>query len=190
MKSLFLALLRSFSGLLVRMKGCELGSNVILNGTPYIRRKGSGRIMLGDGVNINSSRWGNWLGTPGAMILCAENGAVLEMKAGSGISSSQIIANVGVEIGENSLVGAGCLICDSDMHEIPLGSARSISMAPIRIGKGVFIGARCIILKGVTIGDGAVIGAGSVITKDIPAGARATGNPATVLKAKDTSSGA
>lgn len=186
MKSLLLALLRAWAGFVARTKGCELGANVILNGTPYIRRKGSGRIVLGDGVNINASRWGNWLGTPGAMILCAENGAVLEMKAGSGISSSQVVANVGVEIGENSLVGAGCLICDSDMHEIPLGSSRPISMTPIRIGKGVFIGARCIILKGVTIGDGAVVGAGSVITKDIPAGARAAGNPAVVMKARET----
>ena len=184
MKSLVLALLRAWSRFAVRMKGCELGSNVILNGTPYVRRKGSGRIVLGDGVNINSSRWGNWLGTPGAMILCAENGAVLEMNPGSGISSSQVIANVGVEIGEDSLVGAGCLICDSDMHEIPLGSGKAISMAPIRIGKGVFIGARCIILKGVTIGDGAVIGAGSVVTKNIPAGARAAGNPIVVRPAE------
>ncbi|RYD85162.1 MAG: acyltransferase [Verrucomicrobiaceae bacterium] len=186
MKRLVLAVLRSCSRFVVRMKGCELGMNVILNGTPYIRRKGNGRIVLGEGVNINASRWGNWLGTPGAMIMCAENGAVLEMKAGSGISSSQVIANVGVEIGENSLVGAGCLICDSDMHEIPLGSARPVSMAPIRIGKGVFIGARCIILKGVTIGDGAVIGAGSVITRNIPAGARAAGNPAKIMKTRET----
>ena len=186
MKRLVLAVLRACSRFVVRMKGCELGANVILNGTPYIRRKGNGRIVLGEGVNINSSRWGNWLGTPGAMILCAEHGAVLEMKSGSGISSSQVIANIGIEIGENSFIGAGCLICDSDMHEIPLGSTRPIAMAPIRIGKGVFIGARCIILKGVTIGDGAVIGAGSVITKNIPAGARAAGNPAVVKKARET----
>lgn len=188
MKSLVLGLMRWWASLAVRLKGCELGEGVILNGVPYIRRKGNGRIILGKGANINSARWGNWLGTPGAMILCAEKGAVLELKPGSGISSSQVIANVGIEIGENSFVGAGCLLCDSDMHEIPLGSGRPISMAPIRIGKGVFIGARCIVLKGVTIGDGAVIGAGSVVTSDIPAGARAAGNPITILKVYDTKS--
>lgn len=180
MKSLLLSVLRIFARVAARLNGCELGKGVILNGIPYIRRKGNGRIILGDEVNINASRWGNWLGTPGSMILNVEPGAVLEFKSGSGISSSQVIANVGIEIGENSLIGAGCLICDSDMHEIPLGSPRPVAKAPIRIGKGVFIGARCIILKGVTIGDGAVIGAGSVITKDIPAGARAAGNPARI----------
>lgn len=164
------------------MAGCELGNEVILNGMPYIRRKGSGRILLGDGVNVNASRWGNWLGTPGAMILSVEDGAVLEFKAGSGVSSSQIIANIGIEIGQGSMIGAGCLLCDSDMHEVPLGSGKATARAPIRIGRNVFVGARCIILKGVNIGDGAVVGAGSVVTRDIPAGTTAVGNPAVLVR--------
>lgn len=182
MKTLILSLLRAVSRLRAGLAGCDLGKGVILNGSPYIRRKGSGRIVLGDRVNVNASRWGNWLGTPGAMILSVEDGAVLEFKAGAGVSSSQIVANIGIEVGEGSMIGAGCLLCDSDMHEVPLGSGKPTTMAPIRIGKGVFIGARSIILKGVTIGDGAVIGAGSVVTRDIPAGATAVGNPAAVVR--------
>lgn len=80
------------------------------------------------------------------------------------------------------MIGAGCLICDSDMHEVPLDSGNAVAMAPIKIGQRVFIGARCIILKGVTIGDGAVVGAGTVVSKDVPAGALAVGNPAVVVK--------
>ncbi|MEI8285258.1 MAG: acyltransferase [bacterium] len=182
MKQFVLCLLRKYSALRAAVAGCELGQGVILNGTPYIRRKGNGRIILGDKVNINSSRWGNWLGTPGAMILSVEPGAALEMKAGAGVSSSQIIANIGIEVGEDSMIGAGCLLCDSDMHEVPLGSGKPTAVAPIRIGKNVFVGARCIILKGVTIGDRAVIGAGSVVTKDVPADSLVTGNPATIIR--------
>ncbi len=182
MKTLVLTWIRTVCRLRARRAGCELGAGVILNGLPYIRRKGSGRILLGDGVNVNASRWGNWLGTPGAMILSVEDGAVLEFKAGSGVSSSQIIANIGIEIGEGSMIGAGCLLCDSDMHEVPLGSGKATAKAPIRIGRNVFVGARCIILKGVNIGDGAVVGAGSVVSRDIPAGATAVGNPAVVVR--------
>lgn len=182
MKHLVLAVLRAGSAHLLKRKGCLLGLGVIVNGLPYVRRKGSGRIELGDGVNINAARWGNWLGTPGAMILNAEDGAVLKLGPRSGVSSSQLIANIGIEIGDDSLIGAGCLICDSDMHEVPLGSAKPTRMAPIKIGSRVFIGARCIVLKGVTIGDGAVVGAGSVVVSDVPPGVLVAGNPATVVK--------
>jgi len=181
-KFYILLLLRSASRIRAWLSGITLGSGVLINGFPYIRRKGSGRIILGEGVNINASRWGNWLGTPGAMILSVEDGAVLELKARAGVSSSQLVANIGIEIGEDSMIGAGCLICDSDMHEVPLGSGKPTAMAPIKIGRQVFIGARCIILKGVTIGDRAVIGAGSVVNKDVPAGMLAAGNPAVVIK--------
>jgi serine acetyltransferase len=183
MKSLVLSMLRRLAVAWVSTRGGEVGTGAILNGIPGIRRKGNGRIVIGDRVTINSARWANWLGTTGSMMLSVEHGAVLELKCGCGVSSSQLIANVGIEIGEGSMIGAGCLICDSDMHELPLGSGGSIAMAPIRIGRGVFVGARSVILKGVTIGEGAVIGAGSVITKDVPSGMLVAGNPAKVIRA-------
>jgi acetyltransferase-like isoleucine patch superfamily enzyme len=69
------------------------------------------------------------------MILNVEAGAVLKLNAGAEVSSSQIIANIGIEIGEDSMIGAGCLICDSDMHEVPLGSGKPTAVATIRIGR-------------------------------------------------------
>lgn len=166
----------------MRMRGCELGRGVVLNGLPYVRRKGSGKVVLGDRVQVNTARWANPLNTPGATVLNAEDGAILELKAGCGVSSSHLIANVGIEIGEGSLIGAGSLLCDSDMHEVPLGSDRGTAMAPILIGKRVFLGARCIVLKGVNIGDGSVVAAGSVVVSDIPAGVMAAGKPAKVIR--------
>lgn len=182
MKHLILTLIRRAAETYVKARGAQIGQGVILNGFPAIRRKGSGRLVIEDGVTLNSTRWSNALNTGGAMNLCVENGASLVFRRGCGVSASQIIANIGIEIGEDALIGAGCLICDSDMHEVPLGSGKPTAMAPIKIGANAFIGARCIILKGVTIGEGAVVGAGSVVTQNIAKGALAAGNPAAVLR--------
>jgi len=182
MKHFFLVLIRTASAVYTLARGGVLGRGVILNGIPSIRRKGSGRLVLGDGVTLNTARWANWLNTGSSMMLSVEDGATLELKRGCGVSGSQLIANVGIEVGEAAMIGAGCLLCDSDMHEVPLGSGKPVAMAPIKIGARAFIGARCIILKGVTIGEGAVVGAGSVVTKNVPAGALAVGNPAVVIK--------
>ena len=91
-------------------------------------------------------------------------------------------------IGDNTIIGSGCLITDTDSHPI-LAAERNLpgwpnytKSKPIVIGKNVFIGARSIVLKGVTIGDGAVVGAGSVVTKDVPANTIVAGNPAKVIK--------
>ena len=164
------------------MAGCELGESVILNGMPNVMIKRGGKIVLRDRVTVNSSQWSNPLNVKGAMSLFAGPQGKLVMEEGSGVSGSQIIANVGVYIGSDSMIGAGSLICDSDMHEVPLKSGRDVRMEPIRIGQRVFIGARCIIMKGVTIGDGAVVGAGSVVVSDVPADSVYAGNPGRCVK--------
>lgn len=55
MKRIALALLRKIALIRLEAKECQLGSSVVLNGIPYIRRKGSGQIILGARVNINAS---------------------------------------------------------------------------------------------------------------------------------------
>lgn len=106
-----------------------------------------------------------------------------------GISGSTINATTSITIGDNTLIGSGCLISDTDSHPLlvnhrlmPNGGPEFTRKSPIVIGNNVFVGARSIILKGVTIGDGAVIGAGSVVTKDVPANAIVAGNPAKLIK--------
>lgn len=102
-----------------------------------------------------------------------------------GISGSVISATTQITIGDNVLIGSGCVICDSDAHPIhPKDRQEHIltKSSPIIIENDVFIGARCIILKGVKIGHGSVIGAGSVVTKDIPPMSIYAGNPAVFIK--------
>jgi acetyltransferase-like isoleucine patch superfamily enzyme len=86
------------------------------------------------------------------------------------------------------------MIFDNDFHspfgEWSWGDATPDNPKPVLIGRGVFIGTRAIILKGVTIGDRARVGAGAVVTKDVPAGRTAGGNPARILPAANVNSSA
>ena len=92
-----------------------------------------------------------------------------------------------VTIGHHVMIGAGCLITDSNQHSIDwrercMDGDRNKKSTPVVIGDYVFIGARSIVLKGVVIGEKSIIAAGSVVTKDIPANCLAGGNPCKVIK--------
>jgi maltose O-acetyltransferase len=73
----------------------------------------------------------------------------------------------GVVIGLRALI-----ICHDDANR---------RVAPVRIGRGAYIGAAAILLPGVTIGPLARIGAGAVVTRDVPAGETWAGVPARAL---------
>lgn len=95
----------------------------------------------------------------------------------------------GVHIGEGTLVAPGVSIYsrthnfDESLTALPFDNVMLV--APVLIGRYVWIGARVTILPGVIIGDGAIIGAGSVISKDVPAGAVVVGNPGRVVRYRD-----
>jgi maltose O-acetyltransferase len=73
----------------------------------------------------------------------------------------------GIEIAENCRIAMDVLLVTSS-HELGGAEQRAgaTTAAPIRIGRGSWLGARVTVLPGVTIGSGCVIAAGSVVTKD------------------------
>jgi acetyltransferase-like isoleucine patch superfamily enzyme len=70
-------------------------------------------------------------------------------------------------------------ICDSNSHGMEGGD---VYEAPVRIGRGSWIGARAMILPGVTIGSRVMVAAGSVVTRDVPADSLVAGNPGRVVR--------
>jgi len=182
MKPLLLHLIRAIGRCWCRLHGARVHRTALVHGLPRIVRKAGARIVLEEGSTINAAAWSNPLNDGRLTVLFAGPGASVRIGKNSGASSARIIAYQEIIIGEGTLIGAGSLLCDSDMHEVPLGSEHPVQVAPIHIGDRVFIGANCTILKGVTIGDGAVIGAASVVHHDIPPGVLAAGNPATVIR--------
>ena len=100
-------------------------------------------------------------------------GARLSIGTGTFLNRNvEVIAWEEVVIGDGCMIGWDVAILDTDQHPLP---GRGIRNAPVRIGDGVWIGARALILKGVTIGDGAIVGAGAIVTHDVPTGAIVTG---------------
>ena len=67
-------------------------------------------------------------------------------------------------------------------HDLDPSTRKSMTPAPIRIGKNVWIGSNSTVLPGVTIGDGAVIAAGAVVTGDVPERTLAGGVPARIIR--------
>ena len=64
----------------------------------------------------------------------------------------------GIYIGDGVLIGHGVVLATLD-HDLDPVKRQQLHPAPIRIGKGVWIGANATICKGVTIGDNSVVAA-------------------------------
>src|SRR5258708_17070690 len=174
-----------------RIKGVEFEGDSVFIGRPLISVARGGRIRLGGGVCLRSSVRGTPLGAFQPCVLRAmAPGAQLILWRNVGASGSVLCAGSSIEIGEGTILGSGAMVIDNDFHapssDWGWADEYRANARPIKIGRGVFIGARAIILKGVTIGDRAVIGAGAVVTKDVPAGQTAVGNPARVLRPAET----
>lgn len=95
----------------------------------------------------------------------------------------------GIELGDGCIIAPEVKIYsrshnfDDNVQALPFDNVMLV--APVKVGRYVWVGANAIVLPGVEIGDGAVIGAGSVVSKSIPACAVAVGNPAVVKKYRD-----
>lgn len=153
-------------------------------GRLYVRNWGT--MQFGNDICINSHRIADPIGGDTKTMLLCGKGASLILHDGVSISNSTIFASNHIEIQNDTCIGGGTKIYDTDFHSTDpykrLHGNTDVPSKPVHIGKHVFIGGHSIILKGVTIGDEAVIGAGSVVTKDVPAREIWAGNPARFIK--------
>ena len=110
-----------------------------------------------------------------------------------GMTSSVIVSERSVRIGNGVRIGANSVIADTDFHPLS-ASERKVTPTtgaarPILIEDDVFIGMNCIVLKGACIRRGAVIGAGSVVSGEVAANTVVAGNPARFVKALESAKG-
>lgn len=159
----------------------------VLYGLPIVQKTTGSFISIGARAVLCSRSEYTALGVSRPIILRAMTPAArIAIGNDVGLSGTSICANESVRIGNECLIGADVIICDTDFHPLESLDRRysndGVKSASVDIGDNVFIGARSIILKGVTIGNNSVIGAGSVVSSNIPANAVAAGNPCKVVR--------
>ena len=87
----------------------------------------------------------------------------------------------GVFIGDRCQIGHNVVFATLN-HGLRPEERRTMTPAPIVLGKNVWVGSNSTILQGVTIGDNAVVAAGAVVTKDVAPNTVVGGVPARHLK--------
>ena len=142
------------NGVLIR-PGCILEDSIVRNGAqlgPYSHlRPGSD---IGEGAHI-----GNFVETKKARV-------------GKGTKANHLSYLGDAEIGEGVNVGAGTITCNYD----------GVNKHETTIEDGAFIGSDATLVAPVRIGKGAYVGAGSCITEDVPADTLAVGRGRQVNK--------
>lgn len=177
---------------LLRRKGVQVGRGVQLHGLPIVTSRPGASLILGDRAVLVSTSRSTALGVRTPVILrCLTEGAEIRIGDDCGLSGTVICAAVRVSIGKRCLIGADCMIFDTDFHNARPENRRysppdwaKIS-APVTIEDDVFIGTRATILKGVTIGRGSIIAAGSLVAADVAPCTVVGGSPARVIRHLD-----
>lgn len=117
-------------------------------------------LLRRGGVRIGTKVWG--------LERCWFESAHVTIGCGSAINARCWFEGAGrIELGRNVGLGPEVMIVTSTHRIGPGGEVhRHQEYYDVRIGDGVWVGARATILPGVTIGEGAVIAAGAVVAKD------------------------
>lgn len=168
------------------LNGAKVGNKLRVKGLMKLFVTRRGNLLIGNNFKVNSGNNYNLIGRQQKSILWVEGN--LNIGNNVGMSSTAIICNCSIQIGNNVIIGGNTVIYDSDFHNLDSrirGTSNDIKSAkksPVTIKDNVFIGAHTTILKGVTIGENSIIGACSVISKDIPDNEIWAGNPARYIK--------
>ena len=81
-----------------------------------------------------------------------------------------------IEIGPDATIAQEAYLC-TGTHDFT-SPRLALQTAPIRIGRGAFVGARSFIMPGVSLGEGSVVGAAAVVTRNVAPYVIVAGNPA------------
>ncbi|WP_348269439.1 serine acetyltransferase [Edaphobacter paludis] len=105
-----------------------------------------------------------------------------EVTAGEGL---QLYHGQALVVNKRVIMGKNCILRHSTTIGNTILSDGRAGPSPI-LGDAVELGAHVVIIGDITIGDYAVVGAGSVVVKNIPPGAVVVGNPARIIRYRES----
>ena len=149
---------------------------------------GDGSVRIGRKVSLGYPTGGGYA-TSRCELQARNPGAVISIGDHTAVNNGfLVIAAERVEIGECCLIGKDVQILDFDAHGVaPEERRTSIGrIAPVVLGKNVWVGNGAMLLKGTNIGDNSIVAAGAVVPGgDYPADVIAGGNPAKIIGSVD-----
>lgn len=169
-------------------RGVQISPECYVKGWPDICIFDDGKIILGEGVVLNSSRKRYHVGLYGPVRLIANgSNAIIEIGSNTRIHGSSIQAKGCLKIGANCLIAANCQILDNNGHDVLIESPEKRinthgTVKSVTIEDDVWVGMNSIILPGSTIRRGAVIAAGSIVRGEIPENALFASPSGSVVK--------
>lgn len=140
----------------LKLHKCNVGHNLRCHRFPVFRIIPNNNIVIGNNVTIGSH-------------ITFEVNNIGKIIIGDSVKLTQniiICSGSEVLIGANSILGENISIRDGE-HNTSLEDEiinQGSNFQPVKIGRGVWIGAASLVLKGSEIPDGVVIGANSVVT--------------------------
>lgn len=150
-----------------------------------------GFVFLGRGVEVELHEWageivlGRWVHLGDRTKLRAHNGVLrLGDKVVLG-SDNTINAHLDIEIGAATLISDWVYICDFDHVTSDLAvpiKDQGLTLSPVRIGAGSWVGTKVTVLRGADVGEGSVLAAHAVVRGTSAPGAVLAGIPARVVR--------
>jgi len=188
-KSVSLFFEQIVSYILLRLNGVTIGSGLKSRGIPSVDVSLGGEFSIGNNFDMNNGTKYNKIGRQQKCFFIVREKGCLVIGNNVGISSTAIICDKHIQIGDFVKIGGNVVIYDTDFHALDSdlrnekqADYNNTNQEAVIIESNVFIGAHSTILKGVRIGENSIIGACSVVTKSIPRNEIWGGNPAKFIR--------
>jgi acetyltransferase-like isoleucine patch superfamily enzyme len=171
----------------LRAHDARVGRRLSVRGPIHLHCHRTGTIRIGDDCRIQSGFAGNPVGGGSRMAIWVGPGGRLTLGDRVGLSNSTIVCMSSVSIGDDTFLGGGSRVYDTDFHSVNASERGrpgnpGTRAAPVVIGRSAFVGGHSIVLKGVEIGEESVIGAGSVVRSGVGPREVWAGNPAVFVR--------